>query len=216
MPPTCYIPLTPTPVLPSVITWPNLIEHFFSQHLYDSARFYAERYYYDSNGNQESLYYLAECYYRLSKMKQAYMILSDTRYSTNNSDKSDKKDKDSNIDISSGPTEKINSIYSMKNKYLFALVCFALHKYEEAENILESNLCPSSSRFINYDELTIDHLKDIPGGSAGAYLLGKICRRQQRKDTAIVFLQLALQVSLNKLPTHVHLIQSSFSPCSNL
>ena len=147
-------------VAPLPTSWKSLVERYLSLNLYDSARFYAERLHYDSP-NVESLGLLATCYYRLGKVKQTYMILSESKY-----------------------------LNSPDNKYLFALVCLSLGKYDEAEFVLHSN-----NRFINYEEMTKENMASIPGGGAGLYLMGKICRRQQRKEASIHYFKLALQVS---------------------
>jgi anaphase-promoting complex subunit 3 len=145
-------------------SWKSLVEHYLNLNLYESAKFYAERLLYE-HPSEEAVGLLATCYYRLGKIKQTYMILNESKY-----------------------------LNSPDNKYLFALVCVALSKYDEAEFVLHSN-----NRFIKYEEMTKDNMSAIPGGAAGLYLMGKICRRQQRKDAAVHYFKLALQVRNRKI-----------------
>jgi anaphase-promoting complex subunit 3 len=84
---------------------------------------------------------------------------------------------------------KIKQVYLLlKNvdnsisRYLFSLACLSLKKFEEAEASLlfhqESNSSP----------------KIVPGGAAGLYLLGVICRKGHRKEKAINYFQESLKV----------------------
>jgi tetratricopeptide (TPR) repeat protein len=158
----------------SSITWKNLIEYYFSVFQYETARFYCERFYYEDSSSSEALSLLVRCYYALGKLKQAYMILSQSPF-----------------------------INSLENKYFFALICYQLGKYDEAEFILHNN---NRTATASYDDLTKENMSGIPGGALGLLLMGKICRKQQRKDLAVKYLQLALQVR----KTFDHLLVSSF------
>jgi tetratricopeptide (TPR) repeat protein len=146
------------------MTWKNLIEYYFSCFQYETARFYCERFYYEDSSSSEALSLLVRCYYALGKLKQAYMILSQSPF-----------------------------INSLENKYFFALICYQLGKYDEAEFILHNN---NRTATASYDELTKENMSSIPGGALGLLLMGKICRKQQRKDLAIKYLQLSLQVTV--------------------
>jgi tetratricopeptide (TPR) repeat protein len=148
----------------SCMTWKNLIEYYFSCFQYETARFYCERFYYEDSSSSEALSLLVRCYYALGKLKQAYMILSQSPF-----------------------------INSLENKYFFALICYQLGKYDEAEFILHNN---NRTATASYDELTKENMSSIPGGALGLLLMGKICRKQQRKDLAIKYLQLSLQVTV--------------------
>ena len=75
------------------------------------------------------------------------------------------------------------------NRYLFALACVALNKLSEAERALS----PTQNGATN--QLTSQQLHEIPEGALGLYLLGKVCRRQQRKDAALFYLRKAIEVS---------------------
>lgn len=69
------------------------------------------------------------------------------------------------------------------NRYLFALTCISLGKFKEAEKSLLPTLETD-----NFDP------EDVPGGAAGLYLLGIICRRENRRESAVRFFKLSLQV----------------------
>lgn len=92
--------------MPASVSWATLCDHYLSRHLYDSAKFYAERQHYE-NPSAKSLLTLAQCYYRLGKVKQTYLILQESIYSACDD-----------------------------AKYLFALVCLSLGKLQEAESVL--------------------------------------------------------------------------------
>lgn len=73
-------------------------------------------------------------------------------------------------------------------KYLFALACEKLDKLEEGEHALQT----SGRRTLN--GITMDAVKDTPGGAEGVYLLGRLCRRQHRKEAAIAYFKLSLRM----------------------
>jgi len=56
----------------------QLVEQNLSFFLYDNAKFYAERLYYEHR-SEENLHLLAQCYFRQGKTKQAYLILQQGR-----------------------------------------------------------------------------------------------------------------------------------------
>lgn len=63
------------------------------------------------------------------------------------------------------------------NRYLFAKTCIALNKLDEAESALlgeRKDLTPFSE----------EEVSSLPGGAAGLFLLGTLCRREQRKEAA--------------------------------
>jgi anaphase-promoting complex subunit 3 len=77
-----------------------------------------------------------------------------------------------------------------QGRYLFAVVCIALKKYKEAEKaLLRKNPIKMS------DLGKVGVADSVPGGAAGLYLLGLICRVENRRDAAIAFYQASLQVS---------------------
>jgi anaphase-promoting complex subunit 3 len=78
----------------------------------------------------------------------------------------------------------------LPNRYLFAQSCIALSKYPDAEKAL------FPFKNIHPNEITEKDLAFIPGGAAGLYLLGVICRHEQRKDYAIAYFQQTITVSI--------------------
>lgn len=76
------------------------------------------------------------------------------------------------------------------NKYMFASICVQLKKYNEAEKCLLADVNISDPRY-----LTDDDIQAIPGGAAGLYTLGLVCRKQHRKEVAITYFELSLRVS---------------------
>ncbi|RYG96054.1 hypothetical protein EON65_55000 [archaeon] len=140
-------------------SWEALCSYYLANHLYESAKFYAERLYYE-RPDANSLYVLAECYYRTGKVNQSYLILQEIIFSA-----------------------------CHEARYLFSLVCISLGKLEEAEAVLLSNALPMHQEHISSANMT-----NIPGGSNGVFLLGKICKRQQRSEVAKKYLTVALQV----------------------
>lgn len=145
--------------MPSV-SWSSFSEFYLSKNLYETAKFYAERAYYEDR-SPTHLYQLAQCYYRLGKVKQTYLILQETVYSS-----------------------------CQEAKYLFAQTCLALGKLTEAEAVLVDQ-----PAFLSLDSINANQFSSTPGGAAGVYLLGVICKRQQRLEFAQRYLLTALQVS---------------------
>lgn len=138
----------------------RLAEHYLSIFLYDTARFYAERCYYE-NPNPQSLNLLAQCFLREGKSKQAYLILLDSELPA--------------------------------NRYLFALSCVSLHKYGEAEKAL---LPPN---VMGPNDFSTELYSKVPGGGAGLYLLGVICRRESRIESAIEYFKMSLKVTVSSV-----------------
>jgi anaphase-promoting complex subunit 3 len=160
----------------------QLIEQHSAWCLYESAQFYAERLYYENPG-PESVYLLAQCFYKQGKLKQAYILLH-------------------GCDL-------------LPARYLFAVVCVALKKFKEAERALLTKPPSSSNNNGNNNNSTSNNNNNstsidsnnnnnsncnsggndgVPGGAAGLYLLGYICRVENRRDAAIAYYQASLQV----------------------
>jgi anaphase-promoting complex subunit 3 len=91
---------------------------------------------------------------------------------------------------------------SSENTYLFALCCVELDKLYEAHQALQPNI-----RFSEDITPTLEAVSETAGHAAGVYLLGKICRLQHRKEDAVNYYKLSLQVNY----THYTII-SPFSP----
>lgn len=86
--------------------------------------------------------------------------------------------------------EASHRLSSADNKYLYALACIALDKLYDAENtlqVVDGNGLP---------KLTLDAMQKVPGKASGVYLLGKICKRQHKKEMAMDYFKLSLQVMM--------------------
>lgn len=73
-------------------------------------------------------------------------------------------------------------------KYLYALCCDRLDKWEEGERMLR----PQGQ--VNTGKISVDSVTSTPGGAEGVYLLGRFCRKQHRKEMAIAYYKLSLQL----------------------
>lgn len=148
----------------------TLIEYYLKYFNYSNALFYAEKLFYFNSFSLFNLFLLSKCFYYLKKYKQVYFLLKSSfnsfSFNHSNSSNSSKNSLNSNN-------------YELSNRYLFSLVCYHLKKYSECEEIL----LPFNN--FNPKLMTSNDLNLIPGGSNGLYLLGLICRKEQRKDYAI-------------------------------
>ena len=75
------------------------------------------------------------------------------------------------------------------NRYLLGLVCVQLKKYNEGEKALLPELYSMDPK-----NMTKQDIENIPGSAAGLYLLGLICRREHRHESAIFYFQYSLQI----------------------
>ena len=80
----------------------------------------------------------------------------------------------------------LQSCDTLPARYLLAVVCISLRKYREAERALVGGS-------VNAQNITTV-VDTIPGGAAGLYLLGSICRVENRRDSAISYYKACLQV----------------------
>lgn len=169
------LPLFPYPTSSLLM---SLVDHYLQYFNYVTALFYAERLYH-SYPSQEHLFLLSKCYYLQGKYKQVYYLLRNSSSSS------------SSPSISTTTTSATSSSYS--NRYLFALVCYQLKKYSECEETL------LPYQLFNPLNMTTDDVTQIPGGSNGLYLLGLVCRKEQRKSYAIKYFEKCLEVRVEKL-----------------
>lgn len=156
----------------------GVVEKYLAVSLYDTARFYAERMICYCNSGQSDddrkdsyftcIYLLALCYYRMGKFQQAYLILLDHCTTTITT-------------YSSGSSAYKYTIND--SKYLFALACFKLNKLAESERVLLS-----ASILDGKDS------RNLTLRASCLHLLGKICRRQQRREISIEYFMQSLQV----------------------
>lgn len=80
---------------------------------------------------------------------------------------------------------------SIHRRYLFALACMDLGKFDEGERAL---LPQATASKLLSQKITADDVHSVPGGAAGLYLLGKFSRKQHRAETAIDYFKLSLEV----------------------
>ncbi|CEG48107.1 DNA-binding cell division cycle control protein [Plasmopara halstedii] len=71
----------------------------------------------------------------------------------------------------------LNGATSADNRYLLASCCFQLNRLIETESALLGGE--------SYHIVDLDALKNVPAGAAGLYLLGRVCRRGNRRQQAI-------------------------------
>ena len=133
----------------------RLVEYYESMYMHDTARFYAERLYYEQN-TEEHLHLLAQCYMREGKTMQAYLLLRDSMWPA--------------------------------NRYLRARCCVSLDKLQEAE----MSLVPFAG--CGPEEITADDCAAVPGGASGLFLLGIVCKRENRKAAARKYFELSLDL----------------------
>ncbi|KUF78853.1 Cell division cycle protein 27 B [Phytophthora nicotianae] len=75
--------------------------------------------------------------------------------------------------------EVLNGAMRAENRYLLACCCFQQNHMAEAENaLLGGEKC-------NIDDP--DTMENVPAGAAGLYLLGRVCRRGNRRQQAVTF-----------------------------
>ena len=153
-----------------------VVNHYSDRYLYDTAIFYSERLFYEYQ-TPANLHLLAESYFKFGKIKQAYLILHDHVISTCLS----------NVPLPSF-SSATSAACSLESRYLFARACLALDKLDEAEKALQP------TRYKTSDKVSLQSALDTPGGAAGVFLLGMVCRRQHRKDMAAHYFKLCLEV----------------------
>ncbi|GAB9464329.1 Anaphase-promoting complex subunit [Globisporangium polare] len=73
-----------------------------------------------------------------------------------------------------------------QNRYLLAVCCFQQGKLIEAENALRGD---GDHHFVD-----VQASEQIPNGAAGLYLMGRICRRANRREQAIMFFTKSLEM----------------------
>ena len=179
-----------------------LVEKYLTLSLFRNAQFLAERLFALEN-SQKNLFLLATCFMRSKQYHPAYILLtremamhdySCSEYKNNNKTDcyslNDHEVSHTSENIKNNQKEKILNV---QIRYLFALCCFELGKFDEAESILLKNTNVSFSLKKKYTE---DALKDcqVPNGAAGLYLLGMICMQNNRREHASIFFRLSLKL----------------------
>jgi tetratricopeptide (TPR) repeat protein len=154
-------------------TYTSLIQQYLQVMCLDNATFLAERMV-ASCKTTNALYLLAVCHYRKHAPQRALCVLEDV----NEPDAA--------------------------SLYLLAKCCFDLEHYGRAEEALFQQarvdyksykaLSPTMS-VPTMDEWIMETSPcPIPNGAAGFFLLGNICRKSNRKQRALVYYKMSLQV----------------------
>ena len=171
----------------NIVNMPSLITYYLENLLYSNAIFLAERLYAEYC-TEENRYLLAKCYIKCGLHRKAMSLLESSN--------------------------------SSRNRYLYAYCCFHLGKLGEAETALLAgtpikekgptecreyilkNICNSNNNTSTKEEKAINDEESsslnsnscIPNGAAGIFLLGRICQRAYRRQHAIEYFKLALEV----------------------
>lgn len=147
-------------------TYTSLIQQYLGLLCIDNAIFLAERFYAQYPISCNALYLLATCYHRNHESKRAYTILK-------------------SYALSEGPLTECC-------RYLWARCCLDMELYAEGEEVMlldvDLNLLSTSTSPELLEQC------GIPWGAAGFSLLGKLCRKANRRKRAIDFFFYSLQV----------------------
>lgn len=167
------IPDTDNPTAESLeATYSALIQEYLKVMCLENATFLAERLV-ASCRTTNALYLLAICHYRSGSAKRALMVLEDVKISSPSTD------------------------------YLIAKCCYDLEYYGRAEEALLQQAradfrvaAPQGeSSHLNMDDWLLKSSPcPIPNGAAGLYLLGNICRKSSRKQRAIKYYRMSLEL----------------------
>ena len=144
----------------------GVIRDQLSNGMYDSARFLAERMY-ANDSNDCTCELLAECHLSGDSPQRALSVL-EMRYGRSRH-------------------------APHKSRFLMARCYFALNKYQEAEDTLLQGTGIGTGENLEGDLKS--YSENVPGGSYGLHLLGKICRKTNRSEQAVLYLSQSLQLN---------------------
>ena len=144
----------------------GVIRDQLSNGMFESARFLAERLY-ANDCNDCTCELLAECHILESKPQKALSVL-ETRYRRSR-----------------------NAPH--KSRFLMARCYFALDKNQEAEDVLLQGTGIGTGESLEADLKS--YSENVPGGAYGLNLLGKICRKTNRSEQAVLYLSQSLQLN---------------------
>ena len=157
----------------------SLIQQYLQVMCLDNATFLAERMV-ASIKSSNSLYLLAMCHYRNHNPQRALCVLDDCKE------------------------------HNAATSYLLATCCYQLEQYQRAEEVLlrqarvdykDYKLTTPAGEVLPMDEWIMDTSPcPIPNGAAGCNLLANICRRSNRKQRAMQYYRMSLQVCRNCKP----------------
>lgn len=147
-------------------TYTSLIQEYLQVMCLENATFLAERLV-ASSKTTNALYLLAVCHYRSGAPRRALMVLEDIK------------------------------LPDASSEYLMAKCCYDLEYLGRAEEALlkRARVDFQMTTGGNMDEWIIETTPcPIPNGAAGLYLLGNICRKSGRKQRAMKYYRMSLQV----------------------
>ena len=166
-------------------TYTSLIQEYLQVMCLDNATFLAERMV-ASFKTTNAFYLLAVCHYRNQNPQKALMVLEDVK------------------------------VGNASTNYLTAKCCYDMERYGRAEEVLlqqarlDYKEYQHSATSINNAVASMDEWMmetspcPIANGAAGLYLLGNICRKSSRKQRAMQYYRMSLQVCTNKKESHVY------------
>ena len=144
----------------------GVIRDQLSNGMFESALFLAERLY-ANDSNDCTCELLAECHMLESKPQKALSVL-ETRY-------------------------RRSGNAPHKSRFLMARCYFALDKNQEAEDVLLQGTGIGTGESLEADLKS--YSENVPGGAYGLNLLGKICRKTNRSEQAVLYLSQSLQLN---------------------
>jgi tetratricopeptide (TPR) repeat protein len=153
-------------------TYTSLVQEYLQVMCLDNATFLAERMV-ASFKTTNAFYLLAVCHYRNLSPQRALMVLEDVKMG------------------------------NAATNYLTAKCCYDMERYGRAEEALlqqarldyKEYQLSTTTTTTSMDEWMMETSPcPIPNGAAGLYLLGNICRRSSRKQRAMQYYRMSLQV----------------------
>jgi anaphase-promoting complex subunit 3 len=157
-------------------TYTSLIQEYLQVMCLDNATFLAERLVAASK-TTNALYLLAVCHYRSRSPQRALMVLEDVKMG------------------------------NAATHYLTAKCCYDMEHYGRAEEALlqqaradyreyKVGRTTAGAAASSMDDWLMETSPcPVPNGAAGLYLLGNICRKSSRKQRAMQYYRMSLQVS---------------------
>jgi hypothetical protein len=149
-------------------TYTSLVQEYLQVMCLDNATFLAERMV-ATRKTTNALYLLAVCHYRSNSPQRALCVLDEVQRSTASTD------------------------------YLTAKCCYDLEHFGRAEEALlqqaRADFKTSPAASGTMDEWLVETSPcPVPNGAAGLNLLGNICRKSCRKQRAMQYYRMSLQV----------------------
>lgn len=158
-------------------TYTSLIQEYLQVMCLENATFLAERLVATCKSTN-ALYLLAVCHYRSGAPRRALMVLEEVNESIASTD------------------------------YMTAKCCYDLGQYGRAEEVLLHQAradykaivaAAATSAPASIDDWLLDISPcPVPNGAAGLYLLGNICRKSSRKQRAMKYYRMSLQVRMRQ------------------